>query len=252
MSYSNPCTHRARARVPIATTFDPLPHARTYDSCCTRCCRSFLRGTYASILLVLNILDIVLGCGLVIFSVWLTTRGAELLLYLPLLLVGSIQMVVSISSLYGLWSPFSCMLGCSSALAILAGLSDIAFAILLLTTSDEVEKRLRELARGSDDLTEDQVEQVMEWHEYISYCLFGMAFLEGVRFYIAKKYNASHSQLRHEEYQRVEHEESEFRREQTVKRDALKEKYSNLRSKYKDKFSGAGNSSSNDGDDVWA
>ncbi|KAG7376776.1 hypothetical protein PHYPSEUDO_012763 [Phytophthora pseudosyringae] len=133
-------------------------------------------------LFVFNGVDLVAGIALCVYSLYLgTNHYAPLWLYVPLLTIGSVLVVASLMSGFGL--AFRSCSGCmalSSDVLVWISLAELGLAVVIFTQGGAIDKFLRdhssELKLSADQLTQ------FEHHKYYpAYVLLVLCFMEALR-----------------------------------------------------------------------
>ncbi|KAL3662331.1 hypothetical protein V7S43_012658 [Phytophthora oleae] len=142
-------------------------------------CWEFLAGVG---LFLFNGVDLIAGIALCVYSLYLgTNHYAPLWLYGPLLAVGSVLVVASLMSSFGL--AFRGCSGCmalSSDVLVWISLAELGLAVVIFTQGGTIDKFLRD-HNSELKLSEQQLTQFERHKFYPAYGLLVLCFMEALR-----------------------------------------------------------------------
>ena len=153
------------------------------ESCCHRC----VKFCSSSFLFICNLVDLLAGCTILIYAVWLESHH-----YAPLWLWGccaglaALLMFTALVSWGGV-NSHQCpgLLTCSQLLALPIMLWEVALDVITLTKTALLEKYLHEHHKELD-MSSQELNFVSKRHALVAYSLFGLAAMEFMRLLSSK------------------------------------------------------------------
>ncbi|OWZ21867.1 hypothetical protein PHMEG_0003521 [Phytophthora megakarya] len=142
-------------------------------------CSEVLAGTG---LFLFNGVDLVAGVALCVYSLYLgTNHFAPVWFYVPLLVIGSVLIVASLSSSFGLaFRSFSGCMAWSSSVLMWVSLAELGLAVVIFTQGAAIDQFLRDHS-SELKLSGEQLTQFERHKFYPAYALLGLCLMEALR-----------------------------------------------------------------------
>ncbi|POM66755.1 Hypothetical protein PHPALM_17330 [Phytophthora palmivora] len=142
-------------------------------------CSELLAGTG---LFIFNGVDLVAGIALCIYSLYLgTNHYAPVWLYVPLLVIGTVLVVASLMSSFGLvFRRCSKCMALSSDVLMWISLAELGLAVVIFTQGRTIDTFLRDHS-SELKLSEEQLAQFEHHKFYPAYVLLALCLMEALR-----------------------------------------------------------------------
>lgn len=231
-----------------ATRVQSLDHVPTSSSSRVTGCEKTCLSLNTCYLQFFNLVDFCVGMMLGIFGFYLYGKlGVESfsnvriawLEYLCLalgvmLLLGSFLSFCAITNTSCRWAVIP-----SAYIGILVAMLSLLLGCLVFGLKSKTHSYLAENS-ASIGLTPAEVTDVENWYNIIGYCLFGLCVIEILRYRISRGYREAALRVDGEFDALLAEEDKMYQDRFQVNKSAREEKYDNLRSYYRNKYSPAG------------